>query len=141
MQKYSLYSFSLRLPKKKNNQSGEEDEESTTHGSRSTNSLFVDLKVEVFAGDVESLEADPECVEIRLVDDIDLIATIQTELRTHVKRIQNHLLPALHEIAEHINSGLFIHRSHFNEGCQSNGFISRLIIYRIFRRNKSQLTE
>lgn len=59
---------------------------------------------------------------------------------THIKRILNHFVPALHEISEHVYPALFIYRSIFNQSFKPNGFISRLIIYCIIFHNKSQLT-
>jgi hypothetical protein len=59
MQKYSVYSFSLRLQ-------GVERERRKARGSRSTKSLFIDMKVKIFACNVQSLETNPESVQIRL---------------------------------------------------------------------------
>lgn len=47
--------------------------ESKTRGSRSTKSLVIDMKVKIFACNVEALEADPECVQILLQEIISLM--------------------------------------------------------------------
>lgn len=44
----------------------EREREGTTRGSRSTEPLFIDLKVKILACNVEALKANPECVQVLL---------------------------------------------------------------------------